>query len=115
MATTDRILQLLDAPQELEALYRQAPEAFRESLAEASRANPDSVALRIWLARRRRGVTITYPGGRKVDVELGASVLEVSRLNAIPHASVCGGRGRCSTCRVRVALWYRALTLNSVM
>jgi adenylate cyclase len=31
------------------------------------------------------------------------TVLEVSRLAGIPHASVCGGRGRCSTCRVRVS------------
>jgi adenylate cyclase len=30
------------------------------------------------------------------------SVLEMSRIAGIPHASVCGGRGRCSTCRVRV-------------
>jgi adenylate cyclase len=26
----------------------------------------------------------------------------MSRLAGIPHASVCGGRGRCSTCRVRI-------------
>jgi adenylate cyclase len=26
----------------------------------------------------------------------------MSRIAGIPHASVCGGRGRCSTCRVRV-------------
>jgi adenylate cyclase len=32
----------------------------------------------------------------------GMSVLEISRLHDIPHASVCGGRARCSTCRVRV-------------
>jgi adenylate cyclase len=30
-------------------------------------------------------------------------VLEASQLNGIPHASVCGGRGRCSTCRIRVS------------
>jgi adenylate cyclase len=30
------------------------------------------------------------------------SVLEASRTRGIPHAAVCGGRGRCSTCRVRV-------------
>jgi adenylate cyclase len=30
-------------------------------------------------------------------------VLEASRWAGIPHASVCGGRGRCSTCRIRVA------------
>src|SRR6202030_2834805 len=30
-------------------------------------------------------------------------VLEASRMGGIPHASVCGGRGRCSTCRIKVA------------
>ena len=29
-------------------------------------------------------------------------MLEVSRANDIPHASVCGGRARCGTCRVIV-------------
>jgi adenylate cyclase len=52
---------------------------------------------------RRRGlVRISYPDGRSIDVLRGTSVLEASRLAKIPHASVCGGRGRCSTCRVRV-------------
>jgi adenylate cyclase len=56
---------------------------------------------RIW--RRRHGVIrISYPNGRFVDVIRGTSVLEASRLARIPHASICGGRGRCSTCRVRV-------------
>lgn len=32
----------------------------------------------------------------------GSSILDASRQSGIPHASVCGGRGRCSTCRVRV-------------
>jgi adenylate cyclase len=45
---------------------------------------------------------IGYPDGRVVAVTLGTSVLEASRLARIPHASVCGGRGRCSTCRIRV-------------
>ncbi len=53
--------------------------------------------------RRRRGVPrLTYPNGRTVDLLPGATVLETSRAAGIPHASVCGGRGRCSTCRVRV-------------
>ena len=30
----------------------------------------------------------------------GATVLETLRDNGIPHASVCGGRARCTTCRV---------------
>jgi adenylate cyclase len=56
---------------------------------------------RVW--RRRHGlVRIGYPDGRIVEVTPGTSVLEASRLAGIPHASVCGGRGRCSTCRIRV-------------
>jgi adenylate cyclase len=57
---------------------------------------------RDWHARRYRAVRITYPAGRTVTVPLGFTVLEASRWAAIPHVSVCGGRGRCSTCRVRV-------------
>jgi adenylate cyclase len=56
---------------------------------------------RAW--QRRRGlVRIGYPDGRFVEVVPGTSVLEASRLAGVPHARVCGGRGRCSTCRVRV-------------
>jgi adenylate cyclase len=51
---------------------------------------------------RRRGlVTISYPN-RQVRVPKGLSILEASLRFKIPHASVCGGRARCSTCRVRV-------------
>jgi adenylate cyclase len=32
----------------------------------------------------------------------GLSILELSRMNEIPHADVCSGRGRCGTCRVHV-------------
>jgi adenylate cyclase len=55
------------------------------------------------LAERRRGlVRLAYPGGQIVSFAPGMTVLEASRCAGIPHASVCGGRGRCSTCRVRV-------------
>ena len=57
---------------------------------------------RTFLAARRRRVRITYPDGQAVGVSPGTTVLEASRQAGIPHASVCGGRGRCSTCRVRV-------------
>ena len=33
---------------------------------------------------------------------IGFSVLEASRRANIPHASICGGRGRCTLCRVRL-------------
>ena len=52
--------------------------------------------------RRRQGVRIAYPGGREILVPGGFTILEASRAAGIAHASVCGGRGRCSTCRVRV-------------
>ncbi len=56
------------------------------------------------LWRRRRGmVQISYPQGRRVTVPTGTSILDASRTGAIPHASICGGRGRCSTCRVRIS------------
>jgi adenylate cyclase len=47
-------------------------------------------------------VTITYPNGRKVRVSRGTTILEASRIGKIPHQSVCGGKGRCTTCRVRI-------------
>lgn len=59
-------------------------------------------ALRNWHDRRYRAVRITYPGDRVVVVPTGFTVLEASRWAGIAHTSVCGGRGRCSTCRVRV-------------
>jgi adenylate cyclase len=66
------------------------------------------VVRRAW--RRRRGlVRVTYPDGRFIEVTPGTSVLEASRLAGIAHASVCGGRGRCSTCRVRVRGEMRSL------
>ena len=52
--------------------------------------------------RRRHRITVRYPGLRDVRIAPGASVLEASRASGIPHASVCGGRSRCSTCRVRI-------------
>ena len=54
------------------------------------------------LAARRSLIRISYPDGREVQVPRGFSVLEASRFAGIPHASVCGGRGRCSTCRIRI-------------
>jgi len=59
-------------------------------------------AARAAYKRRFASVAVTYPGGRAVTVPIGFTVLEASRHAGIPHVSVCGGRGRCSTCRVRV-------------
>jgi adenylate cyclase len=51
--------------------------------------------------RRDRLISVSYPG-RTVRVPRGWSVLEASRGFHLPHASMCGGRARCSTCRVQV-------------
>jgi adenylate cyclase len=51
---------------------------------------------------RRTRIRVAYPHGRVVTVPDGCTILEASRLAGLPHASVCGGRGRCSTCRVRI-------------
>jgi adenylate cyclase len=51
--------------------------------------------------RRKNLVSLSYPG-RTVQVPRGWSVLEASRSFHLPHAAMCGGRARCSTCRVRV-------------
>jgi adenylate cyclase len=47
-------------------------------------------------------VTIAYSGGPTLKVPQGPTLLEISRAAKVPHASVCGGRARCSTCRVRI-------------
>ena len=52
--------------------------------------------------RRRGMVNLSYGNGRTVRVPKGLSVLEASLRNNVPHASVCGGRARCSTCRIRI-------------
>jgi adenylate cyclase len=55
------------------------------------------------LYERRGGmITLSYGNGRSVRVPKGLSVLEASLRNNVPHASVCGGRARCSTCRIRI-------------
>jgi adenylate cyclase len=55
------------------------------------------------MAERRAGmIALSYGNGRTVRVPKGLSVLEASLRFNVPHASVCGGRARCSTCRIRV-------------
>ncbi|KAA0695668.1 adenylate/guanylate cyclase domain-containing protein [Neorhizobium sp. P12A] len=53
-------------------------------------------------SERAHQISIRYPGGENIRVPRGFTVLEASRLGGIPHYSVCGGKGQCSTCRVQV-------------
>lgn len=60
-------------------------------------------AWRSW--KENRGglsIALAYPG-RVLRVPRGWSVLEASRAHGIAHMSLCGGRARCSTCRVRIS------------
>ena len=85
---------------------RELQERVRERLL-AAVGGSLALVLLAGAARRLRAwrggvVRIAYPEGRRAVVPVGFTVLEASRRAGIPHASVCGGRGRCSTCRVRV-------------
>jgi len=51
--------------------------------------------------QRRGMINLTYPD-RTIRVPKGLSVLEASYRHRVPHANVCGGKGRCSTCRIRI-------------
>lgn len=48
----------------------------------------------------RKSVRIQYTNGPEVSATKGLTLLEISRTNGVPHTSLCGGRGRCTTCRV---------------
>jgi adenylate cyclase len=57
---------------------------------------------RSWNERRSNVlVGIQFPE-RTIRVPRGWTVLEAARSHHLPHLSMCGGRARCSTCRVRV-------------
>jgi adenylate cyclase len=47
-------------------------------------------------------VRIKHINGQLLDGRPGQTLLEIIRAHSIPHASLCGGRGRCTTCRVRI-------------
>jgi adenylate cyclase len=59
--------------------------------------------IRRWTIQRRGSVLLTFAHGKRVRIPRGTSILEASRDAGIPHASICGGRGRCSTCRTHVS------------
>jgi adenylate cyclase len=58
--------------------------------------------LRHWYYRSKSPPVLAHASGRNMAILPGATVLETLRANGIPHASVCGGRARCTTCRIMV-------------
>jgi adenylate cyclase len=58
--------------------------------------------IRNWRERHAR-FKVSYPDDDVIEAPIGMSVLEVSRMARRAHMSVCGGRARCTTCRVLIA------------
>jgi adenylate cyclase len=54
------------------------------------------------LTRIRPGIAVSFAGDRLVKVQPGATLLEIARAHGVRQTAVCGGRARCTTCRVRV-------------
>lgn len=68
-----------------------------------------ALIVRGFLRARHPRIAITYVGGPQVVAPVGPTLLEVSHALGVPHACVCGGRARCSTCRVQVVAGLEAL------
>lgn len=69
------------------------------------------IILASWIRRKRAsrgsGFVLSYRDRdytRREEIRLfpNVNLLDQLRVANVPHASVCGGRGRCSTCRVRI-------------
>jgi adenylate cyclase len=58
--------------------------------------------IRNWRERHAR-FKVSYRDDGVIEAPIGMSVLEVSRMVRRAHMSVCGGRARCTTCRVQIA------------
>lgn len=67
------------------------------------------------LQHRRKPPLLTHSNGRTAPILPGATILETLRANGIPHASVCGGRARCTTCRILVTKGLDALPSPSAL
>jgi adenylate cyclase len=59
--------------------------------------------------RRKHDYALAHPTAGSITARAGQSILEALRVAGIPHASVCGGRARCTTCRVRVGAGFEHL------
>ncbi|MBV6493406.1 MAG: Na(+)-translocating NADH-quinone reductase subunit F [Turneriella sp.] len=60
---------------------------------------------------KKLSITVTYTDGRQIRIAPDTTLLDASLMNHIEHAHVCGGNGRCSTCRVRVLSGAENLSL----
>src|SRR3989454_1409618 len=84
--------------------------AWREELELAFWSLLAATLLARWLRTRLGGTyQVQHASGRIITAPIGRSILEAVRDAGLPHASVCGGRARCTTCRVRISEGLAAL------
>ena len=72
-------------------------------------------ALRDRARKSRSSIVVRHINGQEMRAIPGQTLLEIIRSHSIPHASLCGGRGRCATCRVRVGRGLRSLAPPSTL
>lgn len=56
----------------------------------------------IRVRRRLAKVSVTYVDGPTIERKAGLSLLEIGQTRDVANAALCGGRGRCGSCAVRV-------------
>ena len=54
------------------------------------------------IKRQNNSIKVSYPDGGVSNIFPGMNILDASLEAGIPHAHVCGGRGRCFTCIIRI-------------
>lgn len=101
----DTRLDMLDAynfpgPKEFEGLIRIDTTLYWGFVAVLASALAIHFALR--LNARRTSVRISYTNGPTITAARGQTLLEMSRSAGVDHTSLCGGKGRCTTCRVMI-------------
>ena len=94
------------APDQISAIIDRSEDA-QEMTIRVSLGLVALVFLARWIRLRglhRSNAQITYVGRRPATLKArgGLTLLELAQEQSVPHASVCRGRGRCGTCRVRV-------------
>lgn len=116
-----RVSRLSNSERWVERLFSRTQEQFPELLAFIGNGEraiwigvPAAIAIVLLLRLVRKGLNnkrtasrVIYRGSgfrekRELTLLPGVNLLEQFRVAEIPHASVCGGRGRCSTCRIRI-------------
>ena len=120
------LLGFAEVGKDMTARVRSDESWLKELKAKGTPADPDKAKLRVMLRThsgpiwagivglvaayvfvrnvlvRGKSFNVIYPRGERVRAQSGMSILEVSRMAGRPHMSVCGGRARCTTCRVLV-------------